>query len=211
MAVNQYFTPMTNTATQDYIETMIIQSIQANGLDMMYLPRDVLENDDVFDEALHTRFDSKYDLEFVVEDIMNFNGQGHSFMAGFQMDDSITLVCSKSRFTEVIGAPAPVKKDVIYIKEADMMWQVTNVLEDEDWRQWGKNYVWRLKCTRFMAGHEEFDTEEDIFDNDIEELMDGDPANWETGTPLFPDDTSGQASAEETSSPDIDIDFGERK
>lgn len=213
MTVSKYFTPMTNTNTQAFINQLVVQSIQANGLDLLYLPRNVLENDEVFKEALHERFDQEYTLEFVVEDIQQFNGMGHTFMVGFQMEDNITLVCARSRFTDVIGEGTeikPEKGDVVYIQEADMMFQVDNVLKDEDWREWGANYVWRLRCNRYRAGHEEFDTGNEIFDQDIEEAIDGDSTDWPTGIPVFPDDTSGQASESEAQTPDIDIDFGER-
>lgn len=236
MATNKYFNPMSNSNTQAFIEKMIIQSIQANGLDMLYIPRQVIEDDEVYLEARQELFQHAYELEFVVEDIMNFNGEGHNFFAGFEMRDSVTLVVSKKRFTEVTSMARPTDLDLVYIKEADMTFQLDKIYEDETWREWGQNYVWRMKFTRFRFGHEEFETgtdvdeleglvdepslgvdfqaDADILEQLVNEILPSSLDDSDSYTPVVqepyrqePD--SGDKSEEIMSQPSINIEFGE--
>ncbi len=235
MATNKYFNPMGNTARQGFIEKLIIQSIKAIGLDMLYIPRQILEDDAIYEEARHQLFSDAKELEFAVEDIMNFNGDGHSFMVGFAMEDTVTVVVSQKRFKDTILQARPLEDDLVYIQEADQIFQVDKVYEDTTWREWGQNYVWRIKMTRFRYGHEEMETGDPDIDN-LEVFADGDEdiaaliqqidalehdinaipdsLDAEGGynppyqAPQQPSDTADDA-VEESQTPGIDIKFGD--
>lgn len=211
MATNQYFKPMGNPSRDKFLEGMLVQYIQANGLDMLYLPREILEDDEVYEEAKVELFDSAIELEVMIEDMMNFNGDGHAFMVGFSMEDSATFVVSKKRFLVETGKQRPAENDLFYIREADQFYQVDKILEDEKWREWGQNIVWRLKLTRFRYGHEEFETG-DLDIDGVEDLVDGpEPIGGWDNTVVEPHvDTSGEAVEDEVSTnPNFNIDFGQ--
>lgn len=207
MATNPYFNQMNNPHTKNFIQGLVDQAIAASGIDVFYLRRELVERDEVFDEAVKERFTQAIKIEMMVEDIMNFNGGGHNFFVGFTMEDSATFVFSQRRFVQTVEAQRPRDGDLIYIPSADMTFQVDKTLEDESWRQWGQNYVWRLRCSRFRFGYEDIDIEED-FDGVEEEIVGPNEDIVDDGVILPYDWTSAEAAERETKADDIDIDFG---
>ncbi|CAM0001144.1 head closure Hc2 [Vibrio phage K469] len=170
MATNKYFNNQKNTAQHNLAESLIIQAIQHRGIDVKFIPATTIDNDDVFNETLKTKFSILSDIEMYVQDVTNYNGDGDIYQAfgGFTMTDNMTLIVSQKRFKEEASKTEPEEGDLIYIPYANLMFQVDKLLEDEDFRQWGKNYVYRIRATKYAYGHEELATG----DMDIDSIMD---------------------------------------
>ncbi|AUR97912.1 neck protein [Vibrio phage 1.244.A._10N.261.54.C3] len=164
MATNQYFNNQNNTAQQDLAEQLIIQAIQHRGIDVKYIPEETVLDEELFNESLVTKFSQVADIEMYVENITNFNGQGDVWgsFGGFSMEDNATLVVSQKRFREVMNASTkqlePKTGDLIYIPYANLTFEIDKILEDDDFRQWGQNYVYRIRMTKWSYGHEDMDT-----------------------------------------------------
>ncbi|QZI90458.1 hypothetical protein MYOV003v1_p0134 [Vibrio phage 207E48.1] len=169
MATNKYFNNQNNQAQQNLAEQLIIQAIQHRGIDVKFIPSVAVSEDDILNETLQTRFETVSDIEMYVADVTNFNGSGDLYQAfgGFTMTDNVTLIVSQKRFKEVTSKSEPEEGDLLYIPYANLMFEVDKLLEDEDFRQWGRNYVYRIRATKYAYGHEDLATGDD----DIDALM----------------------------------------
>lgn len=169
MPVSPYFNNTSHPGQQKLTEDLITEAIQLRGVDAYYIPRETIDDIAMFNEAEKNRFAVAKSVELYVENITNFNGQGDIFskFGGFTFEDRATLVYSANRFKEeLVGfREEPKPGDLIYIEFADVLFEVQKRLEDEDWRQWGRNYVYRLEVSKFKYGHEEFSTGIDDIDD----------------------------------------------
>lgn len=169
MPVSPYFNNTSHPGQQKLTEDLIVEAIQLRGVDAYYIPRETIDDIAMFNEAEKNKFSVAKSIELYVENITNFNGQGDLFskFGGFTFEDRATLVYAAKRFKEeMVGyRTEPKDGDLIYIEFADVLFEVQKRLEDEDWRQWGKNYVYRLEVSKFKYGHEEFDTGIDEIDD----------------------------------------------
>lgn len=181
MSTSPYFNNTSHPGQQKLTEDLIVEAIQLRGVNAHYVPRETIDDIAMFNEAEKNKFAVAKDIELYVESITNFNGQGDLFakFGGFTFEDRATLVYSSKRFKEeMVGLRTePKPGDLIYIDFADVLFEVQKRLEDEDWKQWGRNYVYRLEVSKYKYGHEEFDTGIDGIDDvvgsyEFEELDD---------------------------------------
>ena len=85
---------------QNLYEDLIIESIKIYGQDLYYLPRDLVNVDDVFREDPESRFNSNYLLEMYVDNADGFDGEGDLFTKfGVEIRDNATFVVARSRWS----------------------------------------------------------------------------------------------------------------
>lgn len=215
MAVSKYFNHTSHEGQQGLINDLIIEAIQTRGIDVLYLPREVIDDNDLLNEANQSLFQHAHVIEMYVEEVTNYNGMGDLFKSfgSFSMEDSATLLMSQKRFKEEIpDLEEPRSKDLIYIPYADLMFEVDKKLEDESFMQWGQNYVFRVKCTKFKFGGEDFDLEEEseeMFDfNEALGSLEHDLAVAELTPQVQPTDIANEIEIS-PSQPVIDTDIGD--
>lgn len=173
MPVSPYFNHVGHQGQQNLVEDLIQEAIENNGVNCHYIARERLEEVTLYNESDLNRFTEGKLIEMYVEEISNFNGQGDVFQAfgGFTIEDSVVFKVSARRFVEELGVDAlPKTGDLIYVDFANMAFEVDKRLEDEDWRQWGKNYTFRIKCTKFVYEGEEMVTGIEELDN-LDDLL----------------------------------------
>lgn len=179
MAVSPYFQHVNHPGEQKLSEDLVVEAIQLNGVNVHYIPRETINDDEMFNEAEINKFRDARLIEMFPERISNFNGDGDLFskFGGFTLTDSATFVVAKRRFVEELGDlfPKPRDGDLIYIDFADQMFEIQKLKEDENWRAFGMNNVFRMELTKFQYGHEDISTGipniDDMVSNfEIEEL-----------------------------------------
>lgn len=190
MATSPYFNHVSHAGQQKLTEDLIIEAIQQRGIDCHYfiseyLPDETYET--MFNEAEMNTLKECRELEFYVESISNFAGSGDLFakFGGLTFDDTATLVCSEKRYKEALFGlrEKPEPGDIIFIDFANQAFEVMKTLQDEDYRQWGKNYVYRIEVAKYKYGHETLDTGYEPFDGiaDAYEIPELDVNNIPTG------------------------------
>lgn len=175
MSVSKYFNHVGHTGQQKLVKDLITQAIQHRGIDVVYIPEEIIENNELFNDTTKTKFHNSKTVEMYVESITNFNGMGDVWAQfnGLDMTDRITLMVVQDRFKEEIGTDSyPKDGDLIYIPYTDTMFEVNKKLEDEDFHQWGKNYVYRIVCSKFEYGHEDIETDVPSIDDIVAESYD---------------------------------------
>lgn len=210
MGLNPYFNNQGNRHRQDLAEKLIIQAIQTRGIATNFIAAEQVEFDEVLNENTETRFGEAKELEMYVENITNFNGSGDVWQqfGGFTMTDNATLVVSQKRFREVTGKATPAEGDLVYIPYADMTFEVDKLLEDEDFRQWGQNYVFRIRCTKYAFGHEELDTGVDEIDDLELDMTEGIFDNYEDEPVVLPEPEKAVNDTIDDEFIDNELDFG---
>lgn len=149
-----------NRPEQRLIEDLTIEAIKFYGHDVIYLPRQTIERDDIFGEDIRTLFKDNYMIEMYIESIDGFEGEGNILAKfGMQIKDTVTLVVSRKRFEEVVWEQArPLEGDLIYLPMSNGTFEVTFVEHENPFYELGKLHTYKLTCELFTYSHEEFDT-----------------------------------------------------
>ena len=163
MATNSYF--RRNIPSEHrLVEDLTVEAIKIHGLDMIYIPRQAINRDELFGEDLIARFSKPYSIEMYLESVDGFEGEG-DFMSrfGLQIRDSVNLVVAKKRFEMVISRAdstitRPREGDIIYFPLSGGMFEIKFVEHENPFYQLGKLFTYKLSCELFAYNQEEFNT-----------------------------------------------------
>lgn len=180
MAVNPYFNNFAFANTQGLMDDLVVESIKIHGFDVQYLPRTLIDEDELYGEDTLSKFTSAFEIEMYINDFEGFEGGGDIFSKfGFEIRDEITFTVSKTRFanvvtitTESVGRPA--EGDFIYFPMNDKMYEVNHVEHEKPFYTHGVNYTYELKCDlvtytseRVETGNTEIDSIDTLLNLDI--------------------------------------------
>jgi hypothetical protein len=170
MPTNNYFqsgTGIGETNEQRLIEDLIIESLKIYGHDTYYLPRTMINKDDIFDEDQLSRFTQAYPLEMYLENVEGFGGQGDIFTRfGMEVRDQATFVLAKRRWEDMVTrqgpavarAARPVEGDLIYFGRTKSLFEIKYVDFQNPFYQANQIYVFKLTCELFEYSSEDMDT-----------------------------------------------------
>ena len=173
MARNPYFRDY--SGEQNVAEDLTIETIQAMGRDMVYIPREILKRDDIFGEDTLSKFTEGHNIEMYVQSVDGFEGEGDILSKyGIQVKDRVELLVSRRRFeeevtTSVNGPTRPREGDLIYFPLSRSLFEIQFVEHENPFYQLGKLYVYKLSCELFSydekqeidTGIDDIDTVED--------------------------------------------------
>lgn len=179
------------TATNGYsgenslIDSLVIEQIAMFGLDLLYMPRENINLDQLLHESTESAFELALSLPMYLK---SFDGYDNSMEMltkfGVRSSDELTLVMSKSQWTTYYapyvksfynaknGDPVsdfndpkegeisrrPKEGDLIYFPYDNGIFEVKYVQFDQPFYQVGKGYVFQLQCEKFEYSGETFDT-----------------------------------------------------
>ena len=117
MPTNPYFNKTTVKSEQTLVQDLVDESIKIHGIDMVYLPRTLVNVDEIFGEDKLPKFEKGKFLEMYVEDFEGFEGEGETMTQfGLEIKDNLTLTVSRRRFLETFAA-----EDYPYPREGDLV------------------------------------------------------------------------------------------
>ena len=154
---------------QNLYEDLIIESIKIYGQDLYYLPRDLVNVDDVFREDPESKFNSNYLLEMYVDNADGFDGEGDLFTKfGVEIRDQVTLTVAKRRWEQTvmrydneIKGIRPLEGDLIFTPFSKKMFQIMHVEHEQPFYQLNNLPVFKLQCELFEYNDEDFDVNND--------------------------------------------------
>jgi len=163
--INSYFkTNFIEGSDQELLQALVNQSIQTNGRDIYYIPRNFIAFDRLFGEDKLSAFNTYYTVEMYIQNFMGF-GDRHEFISHFGMEirDQITMQVSKTRFKDEItnknnAIVRPMEGDLLFFPLDKSLFEITFVENEELFYQLGKLYTYQLTCKRFEYASEKFDT-----------------------------------------------------
>jgi hypothetical protein len=175
---NVYFTH--GTRNEQFLQQNIVEEyLKMFGMDILYIPRKLVQKDGIFNEEVISEFDDSYVIEAYLENNEGFQGGGDLLTKfGIRQTDEITMVISQQRFSDLISqfllldtdvevGERPQEGDLIYFPLSNNYFEIKFVEHEEPFYQLGKGYVYKLKCELF----EYQDEQGDFFEGD-EELID---------------------------------------
>jgi hypothetical protein len=162
MTINPYFKKYSGDA--NVVEDLTIETIKAMGHDFVYIPRTLVDVDDLFGEDLISKFDDGYELEMYIQNVDGFEGEGDILTKfGLEIRDRMTLVVSKRRFEKAVATyeskiKRPREGDLIYFPFSKTLFEINFVEHENPFYQLGKLYTYVLNCEVFTYSQEDIDT-----------------------------------------------------
>lgn len=183
MALNPFFLNG-SSSEQNLVQDLINEQLRMYGLDVYYIPRKMLQTDNILNEVQSSKFDDNFIIEAYVNSYEGYTGQGDIMTKfGVSLKDEVSLIVSKERFEEFISpimaaihdvliesnpmedviVTRPREGDLIYFPLGERLFEVKFVEHEKPFYQLGRLYVYELQC-------ELFEYEDEIMDTSIDEL-----------------------------------------
>lgn len=101
MPINPYFNNFDYAREQELMEALAIESIKMYGYDVRYIPRTLVNEDDLFGEDRLSTFNAAMELEAYIKNVEGFEGEG-DFLSRFNLEirDQITFTIARKRFNQ---------------------------------------------------------------------------------------------------------------
>ena len=165
MPTNVYFNHAVQSE-QDLHEDLVVESLRFYGHECFYLPRTIVDEDELFGEDTSSKFDDAYSVEMYIENTEGFEGEGDLLSKfGVEVRDQATFVLSRrtwNRFVSLdqnlVTATRPQEGDLIYFPLGNQVFEIRFVEHENPFYQLGKLNVFKLQCETFEYSHEAFDT-----------------------------------------------------
>ena len=149
------------SAEQNLIEDLTVETIKFFGHTFVYIPRTLVNEDEIFGEDTISKFESNQSIEMYIENVDGFEGEGDILSKfGLEIRDSATLVLAKRRFEQTFrGNPdRPQEGDLIYFPLTKGLFEITFTEHENPFYQAGKLYSFRMDVELFEFSHEDFET-----------------------------------------------------
>ena len=165
MPLNSYFL-QGSQGEQRLVQDLINEQLKIYGQDIIYLPRKLVSQDAILNEAIATEFDDSFRMEAYLANYDGFAGNGDILSKfGVQSTDQITLIISKERYEDftapfldgedVIVSSRPQEGDLIYFPLDNTIFEIKYVEAKKPFYQLNKLFVYQLSCEVFDAALDE--------------------------------------------------------
>ena len=165
MTTNVHFSK--GTVSEQYLyEDLIIEAIGIYGHDVYYLPRELVNEDELFGEDPLSKFDEAYGIEMWMETQEGYEGAKElvtRFGLDIQNDTSFAVSRRRwddvvSRSTNLITSLRPNEGDLIYFPTVKKIWEISFVDHDDPFYQVNNLPVYKLYCRQWQYSSEVLDT-----------------------------------------------------
>lgn len=163
MATNYFFNNTSSAAEQKLIEDLVIESIKVYGIDMYYLPRTILNRNQVFREQDSASYNASYQVEMYLKSFDKFGGDG-KFLSkfGLEIRDEVIFTVAFRTFTNEVttlnGQSRPNEGDLIFLPLNKKVFQIKFVDHEAIFYQMGSLQMYDLTCELFEYSNENFNT-----------------------------------------------------
>ncbi len=172
MATNLYFSQKVRSE-QNLYEDIVIEALKTYGQDVYYLPRDIVNEDQILGDDPVSSFNSSYMLEMYIENTEGFDGEGDLFTRfGVEIRDEATFIVSRRRWSDAVSrydneitVDRPKEGDLIYLPLSNKFFQISHVEHEQPFYQLSNVPVFKLRCQLFEYTGEDMDTGVDVLDD----------------------------------------------
>ena len=164
MPTNVFFNHAVNSE-QHLVEDLVVESLRLYGHEVYYMPRKIVDEDDLLGEDPSSKFDDAYMVEMYIENTEGFEGEGDLLTKfGVELRDQCTFVLAKRTWERFISTDAnlvtsfrPQEGDLVYFPMGNQVFEIRFVEHENPFYQLGKIFVFKLSCETFEYSHEEID------------------------------------------------------
>ena len=176
MPRNVYFSQAVRSE-QNLYEDLIIESLKIYGQDVYYIPRVLVNRDNILGEDPASKFDDAYLIEMYIENTEGFEGSGDLYSKfGLDIQDDVKFIVSKRMWNQGIGkfssnelSPRPQEGDLIFLPMTNKFFEISFVEHEQPFYQLQNLPVYQLTASLFQYADEDFDTGIDIIDDQTAE------------------------------------------
>lgn len=171
--LNKYFNTYKAVNEQKLYDSLVVESIQINGVEALYIKRDNVNIDTILREPTSSEFSDTYSIEvYDLTEGQQFDENSFMSKFGFRTDDDGDFLVAISRWNNVVKKldstlQQPREGDLIYIgdiknQEAsyiNTLFEITRVTVGIPNKfSIGKNLCYRMICKVYTPDHNTFDT-----------------------------------------------------
>ena len=163
MATNFYFNNFKSKADQQLIEDLIVESIKIYGIDVMYVPRKVINLSEEFREQAYSEYVQAINVEMYIKNIDGFEGEGEFLSSfGVEVREQITFSVAVKTFNEEVGTyvrrDRPLESDLIFFPFNKALYQIKYVNRRPVFYQMGALQFYDVVAELFEYSNEVFRT-----------------------------------------------------
>ena len=155
-----YVNNFDNQPEQKLVNDLLEEVIKFHGIDVHWIPRILVAEDDLYGEDVLSRFDRTFLIEMYIKNIEGFEGEG-DFLSRFGLDirDQLTLTLSQRRFADLgSGYPRPREGDLIFFPLNKKLFEIKFVEHELPFYPMGTLPVYELRCELFIYSSQDIDT-----------------------------------------------------
>ena len=185
MPTNHFFSK--GTINEQYLyEDLIIEAMQIYGHDVFYLPRTLVNKDQLFGEDALSKFTDSYMIEMYMDTVEGYEGEKEIITRfGLEIRDETTFTVSRRRWLDLVSFDAnlitsvrPNEGDWIYMPTVQRLFEISFVDVDDPFFQIDNLPVYKLYARTVEYSDERLDTGIDAIDK-IETTYTGDELLWQ--------------------------------
>ena len=166
MSTSVYFSRGTQSEQWLY-EDLLIEAIQIRGHEVFYLPRTLVNEDDLFGEDTLSKFTDAYSIEMWMENNEGFDGDKEILTRfGLEVRNEVTFVIARRRCEDtltlddyLIVSSRPNEGDLIWHPTIQQMYEISFVDHDDPFYEIKNLPVYKLYCRTYEYSQERFDTD----------------------------------------------------
>lgn len=150
MVRSVHFDWYTQQNEQDLLYDLVAEAVHVNGHDCWYVPRTVINRDEVFAEAEWHEYNDAFLLEFYVKSINQMGGEGAMLSKfGVQLKDEFVLTVAMKTFASEVLAEKPSflrprEGDCVYVPMIGALFTIKYVDKKAFFYQLGSLQAWDL-------------------------------------------------------------------
>lgn len=171
MTTNLYFNNYAASGEQRLIDDLIVESIRQFGQDMFYIPRTVVQVDNIVNEDTLRQYDAAISIEMYIKNVEGFGGQG-DFLSKFNLEirDQVTFTVARKTFTEEVTQvkdiiTRPREGDLIFFPLNSKIFEIKFVEHEAIFYQLGALQTFDIRCELFEYSNEVMNTGIEVIDN----------------------------------------------
>ena len=183
MALNPFFL-QGSQSEQRLVQDLINEQLKIYGIEVIYLPRRIVNKDSIFTEVQSSSFRDNFAIEAYVNTYEGYGGAGDIMTKfGMSLKDELIVTISKERFEDFISpflvnlpegeievTSRPSEGDLIFFPLGNRLFEIKFVEHEKPFYQLGKNYVYELRCELFeledeVGGWDQLSTTTDEIDD----------------------------------------------
>jgi len=165
MTTNVHFSK--GTISEQYLyEDLVIEAIGIYGHDVYYLPRTLVNEDELLGEDPLSKFSDAYGIEMWMETQEGYEGEKDMVTRfGLDIQNETSFVVSRRRWDDVVSRndnlivnTRPDEGDLIYFPAVKRLWIISFVDHDDPFYQVNNLPVYKLYCRSWEYSSERLDT-----------------------------------------------------
>jgi len=160
---NLFFNNYNSFGEQNLIESLITEAIAIYGQSMYYIPRNIVNEDNVYGEDALSSYTNPYLVCIYIKSVDGFTGD-QEFMSkfGVEIRDQVVFSISQRIFSQCVGSytnqPRPNEGDLIYFPLNQKCFQIKYTNKFEMFYQMGSLQTWEMTCELFEYSDEIINT-----------------------------------------------------